>query len=109
MTKYLIIWSINPNAWPTDPSAAAQGMEMLYAGIDEGVKSGRILEFGFFLSGNAGYAIDSSDGKDQIMTSFLNYPWIERDVQEIVDYETGKEISRQVKKTQAEQMAAMKR
>jgi hypothetical protein len=30
-------------------------------------------------------------------------------VHEIIDYETGKEIARQVQKAKAEQMAAMKR
>ena len=43
------------------------------------------------------------------MTDFAQYPWIETEVHEIIDYETGKEISRQVLKARAEQMAAMKR
>jgi hypothetical protein len=43
------------------------------------------------------------------MNGFKNYPWIEMEVHEIIDYETGKGIARQVLKAQAEQMAAMKR
>jgi hypothetical protein len=36
-------------------------------------------------------------------------PWMEREVREIVHYETGKEIARGVLKVRAEQMAAIKR
>ena len=110
MAKYLTIWRANPSSpWPMDPAAATQVLEMMFARIDEGLKSGRILEFGYFPNTPSGYAISSGEAKDLFMTAFAQYPWIETEVHEIIDYETGKAITRQVLKAQAEQMAAMKR
>ncbi len=110
MAKYLTTWRINPSApWPLDPAAATQLLEMTFAAVDEALKSGRALEFGYFPNGTSGYIISSSEAKDLFMTAFAFYPWFQYDVHEIIDYETGKAIARQVLKAQAERMAAMKR
>ena len=112
MAKYLTIWRANwSSPWPLDPAAATQLLEMMYAGIDEQLKSGQLLEFGYFPNGTSGYAISSGEvkAKDVFMSAFANYPWIQFEVHEIIDYETGKATARQVLKAQAEQMAAMKR
>jgi hypothetical protein len=77
--------------------------------MDDALKNGQVLEFGWFLDGISGYAIATGEAKEQFMAAFANYPWIEMDVQEILPYEAGKEIMRQVLKFQAEAMAAMKR
>lgn len=42
------------------------------------------------------------------MAGFANFPWLTAEVHEVIDYETGKEMTRQVMKAQAEQMVAMK-
>jgi len=110
MAKYLIIWRPNPSApWPLDPAAVTQLGEMMFASMDEALKSGLILECGYFLNGTSGYAICSGEAKDMFKGTFTDYPWFEDEVQEIIDYETGKEVMRAVMKAQAEQMAAMKR
>jgi hypothetical protein len=110
MTKFMTIWRFNPAApWPMDPAAATQGFEMMFAAVDEGLKSGLILEFGLFPNAVSGYIIYSGEANDVFMRAFADYPWIEMEVHEIIDYETGKAIARQVLKAQAEAMAAMKR
>ncbi|MGA3200020.1 MAG: hypothetical protein ABSD89_11530 [Halobacteriota archaeon] len=110
MAKYMISWRMNPSAqWPTDPAVLTQLVDKMLAGIDEGLKSGLVLEFGYFPNAASGYAIMSGEAKDLFTVAFANYPWIEMEVHEIIDYETGKGIARQVLKAQAEQMAAMKR
>jgi hypothetical protein len=110
MAKFMTLWRANPNApWPTDPAAATQGFEMMFAAVDEGLKNGLILEFGLFPNVLSGYIIYSGEAKDVYMRGFANYPWIQYEVHEIIDYETGRAIARQVLKAQAEQMAAMKR
>ena len=111
MAKFLGVWRCNPAApWPTDPAAATQVLEMTFAAIDEGLKSGRILEFGYLPNGTSGYAILSGEAKDMFRGAFAQYPWFQFEVlHEIIDYETGKATARQVLKAQAEQMAAMKR
>jgi hypothetical protein len=110
MAKYLTIWRANPSApWPIDPAAVTQLYDMMFARIDEGLKSGLILEEGFFSNAASGYAISSGEAKDVFMRAFAQYPWVQFEVHEIIDYETGKGIARQVVKAQAEAMAAMKR
>ena len=110
MAKYMVLWRVNPSApWPLDPAASTQLLERVFAAIDEGLKSGLYLEFGYFPNGTSGYVISSGEAKDAFMTAFANYPWWEFEVHEIIDYETGKATARQVLKAQAEQMAAMKR
>jgi hypothetical protein len=110
MAKYLTIWHANPSApWPIDPAAVTQLYEMMFARIDEHLKSGLTLEFGYFPNALSGYAIYSGEAKDAFMLAFASYPWIEKEVHEIIDYETGKATARQVLKAQAEAMAAMKR
>jgi hypothetical protein len=109
MAKFMTIWRPNPAAqWPIDPTEMWQLNEMTFAAMDEALKSGQVLEFGWFPS-NSGYAISSGEAKDVFMRTFANYPWFQCEVHEIIDYETGKEIARQVQKAKAEQMAAMKR
>ena len=110
MPKYMGIWRVNQNApWPLDAETRTQLLEMAWAAIDEDLKSGFVLEFGFFPNATSGYAIVSGEAKDVFGAAFGNYPWWEFEVHEIIDYETGKAAVRQVLKAQAEQMAAMKR
>ena len=110
MPKYMGIWRANPSApWPLDPAAATQLLEMTFAAADEGLKSGRILDFGYFLNGTSGYVVYSGEAKDVFGGTFAQYPWWEWEVHETIDYETGKAAARHVLKAKAEQMAAMKR
>jgi hypothetical protein len=110
MAKFLTLWRTNPNApWPTDPAEGVQLNEMMFAAIDNMLKTGEILEFGYFPNGRSGYLIASGETKDQFRDGVSFFPFIEMDVFEVVPYETGKEIMRGVFKAQAEQMAAVKR
>ncbi|MGB8312335.1 MAG: hypothetical protein WCE81_10830 [Halobacteriota archaeon] len=49
MAKYLTLWHLNTMAVPHDPDEHAKLNEMLYAGMDNLLKTGEITEFGFFL------------------------------------------------------------
>jgi len=110
MAKFLNVWRFNQNApWPTDPVESAKLAEMMFAAIDNNLKTGETLEFGFFTDGRSGYAIGTGESKDAFAHTFSFFPWIEADVHEMLPYETGKEVVRSVRKVQAEAMAAMKR
>jgi hypothetical protein len=95
--------------WPTDPTEVMQIMEMTWAAFDKDIKSGRMLECGWFANGSSGYVLSAGeDAKAEFAAGFANFQVL-TEVHEVLDYETGKEIVRQVLKAQAEQMAAMKR
>ena len=104
MAKSMILWHANPSApWPMDPAQGDKMNELIFGGIDNALKAGAFLEFGFFPEGASGYAIFSGDPKDAFKQSMLLWPFIEMEVHEIVPYETGKEIALKV------QAEAMKR
>jgi hypothetical protein len=105
MAKFLNVWHFNQNApWPQDPAELTQLGEMMFAMLDKALKEGVLLEFGYFPNGRSGYAISSSESKDQFGRMFSFYPWIIADVDEMIPYETGKEIMRAVVKAKAEAM-----
>ncbi len=103
--RYLGIWRLNPNApWPLDPNQAAQMNEMIFAGIDNALQTGRLLEMGFFLDGTSGYLMGSGEAMDAFRSSLAAFPFLLVEHHEIVDYETGKRITREMLKAQAEAM-----
>jgi hypothetical protein len=97
MAKFLILWHLNPTAVPLDPAEHAKLNEMLYARIDNMLKKGEIMEFGFFLEGSSGYAISEGESADtfNLLTGF--FPIIRFEPREIIPYKTGKEILRVTK------------
>ena len=111
MAKFLNVWRYNPNApWPTDPAEMLKLFDMMTAMIDNALKTGDLLEFGYFPDGKGGYAIAEREAaKDQLRAVSSYRPWIEANVREIIPHETGKEVLRGVWKALAQAAAAMKR
>jgi hypothetical protein len=110
MAKFLNVWHYNMSApWPTDPIEMAKLTEMLFAAIDNALKTGKLLEFGYFPDGMGGYAISNGEAKDSLGRVSGFFPWVIPEVHEMIPHETGKEVLRGVMKAQAEAMAAMKR
>jgi len=98
LPKYMTIWGRSQSApWPTDPAQAKQLDERTFAFIDEALKSGRILEVGWFAEGTSGYSISPGEDAKGILTgTFATHPWAQYEVQEIIDHETAKETELQV-------------
>lgn len=95
MGKFLTIWTQSPTApWPTDPAEALKLNEMLWATVDGLLKKGEITDFGWFMDGRSGYAI----GEGNSVTVFKNVnmfsTYFDMTVEEIIPYETGKEVNR---------------
>jgi hypothetical protein len=108
MAKIMTLWRYNLNApWPIDPAEGEKLNEMMFAAIDDWLKTGEMLEFGFFPDGMGGYAI-SGDSKDVLKQSMSIGPFILVEPHEIVPYETGREIMKGLFKAQAEAAEAMK-
>jgi len=97
LAKYLTLWHLNPTAVPRDPAEHVKLNEMLYTRIDNMLKTGEIMEFGFFLEGSSGYAISEGESADtfDLLTGF--FPVITFEPREIIPYERGREILRVAK------------
>lgn len=101
MAKFMTLWRYNLSApWPMDPTEGEKLTEMIFAVIGGWLKRGEMLEFGFFPDRVLGYAISSSDSKDVLMHAMSISPFIVIEPHEIVPYEVGKEMARELTKAQ---------
>lgn len=103
MSRFLILWRQNTAAaWPTDPSEGLKMNEMMMDKIEQLMKKGEIEEFGFFPDGSSGYGISKGEASDVFRRVSMFQPFINVEVQEIIPFEKGREISRAVMKEQIE-------
>jgi len=110
MAKFLNVWHYNLNApWPTNPVEMAKLVEVCLVAIDNALKTGDLLEFGYFPDGTGGYAISEREAKDQLSSMTAFWPWVVSTAQEMIPQEIVKDVLRGVWKAQAEAMEAMKR
>jgi hypothetical protein len=95
MGKFLAIWTQSPTAsWPIDPAEALKLNEMLWAGVEGLMKTGEIVEFGWFLDGKSGYAIGEGDSVTLFKNVNMFTAYFDMTIEEIIPYETGKEVNR---------------
>lgn len=95
MAKYLSLWRVNPMAWPTDPAEGVRIVEMLLATTDNLIEAGVVKEHGYFLDGASGYTISKTESSEFLRVSQMFEPFLEQvKVEEIVPYETAKEVTR---------------
>ena len=106
MTKFLTTWRLNQTAMSPDIAEQGKAAEMWFAAIDKAMESGGLLEYGFFPDGVSGYTLFEGETKDAFRGATTYFPGIISDVREMIPYETGKEIIREMFKAQ---MEAMKR
>jgi hypothetical protein len=94
---------MNPVApWPTDPSEGYKMNERIFAGLEDLMKKGEIVEFGFFPDGISGFAISKGEATDVFRRVSMFQPYYLPKVNEIIPYEKGREISRAVMKARME-------
>jgi len=99
MARYLIIWSQNPMApFPMDPEGSLALNEKMWAALDDLMKKGILSDFGFFLDGTSGYAIGEGTGEVVFKNVSMFLPFMKSEVHEIISYEKGKELGREVAK-----------
>jgi hypothetical protein len=66
------------------------------------LKTGEITEFGFFLGVSSGYMISEGEPADTFRKVAEFFPAVTIEPREIIPYETGKEIIREVTKAKVE-------
>jgi len=104
MARFLAIWKQNSMApFPTDPSEAAKLNLMMFAGIDDLMKKGEILDFGMFPDGTTGYAISQGEAADVFRRVNMFQPYFLFEVHEIVPFEQAKAIMKEIYKIRIEQ------
>jgi len=103
MSRYLILWRMNPLApWPTDPSKTLELNEKMWAAMDDSMKKGLTKDYGVFPDGTSGYLIGEGEATNVFMGANTFMPYILCEVHEIIPYEKQKEIVRALCKAQIE-------
>jgi hypothetical protein len=80
--------------WPTDPAEALKLNEALWAAMDDLMKKGEVIEFGWFLDGKSGYAIGEGDSVTTFKNVTMFGTYFDMTVSEIIPYEVGKQVNR---------------
>ena len=91
MARYLVLWRVNPAAWPTDPKQSLAVWQMAAGGGDALLKSGALKELSW-LSSEMGLAIFEADSKAAVMGMVQPFfPMFTQEIHEIVPWEAGKQ------------------
>jgi hypothetical protein len=90
MARYMVSWSANPSAWPTDPKEVLGALEAATGGGDQLLAGGAAKELGWFTP-QEGYAIFEADSKESVLGMVQGFfPYYTQDVREIVSWDAGK-------------------
>ena len=90
MSRYLILYRANPEAWPTDPKQALAVWEGVIAGGDQLLATDVVKEIGWFTA-QAGYAIFEAESKETVLGMVQPFfPYYSQDIHEIVPWDTAK-------------------
>lgn len=91
MTRYMVLYSANPSAWPVDPKQFVNVLEGAIAGGDQLLESGALKEVGWF-SPTEGYGIFEADSKEKVFGMVQPFfPYYSQEIREIVPWEDAKE------------------
>ncbi len=89
MASYLVLWTANPAAWPTEPKQSLAVWEAATAGGDHLVKSGVAREMGW-LSTEQGFVILDAPSKDAVLELIQPFfPMFTQVIHEVVPWESG--------------------
>ena len=89
MARYLVTWTANASAWPTDPKQALAVLEGVSAGADALLKAGAAKELNW-LTPQEGFGIFEADSKHTVVGLVQGFfPLFSQDVREVVEWEDG--------------------
>ena len=106
MGRYMVLWRVNWDRFPADPSKTLELNEQLWMVMDDLMKKGIVKDYGIFPEGESGFLIGEGDTTEIYKNVNMFIPYVFSEVHEIVPYEKQKEITRGRLKTQ---IAAMKK
>jgi hypothetical protein len=84
MGRYLTLWETDASRVPEDPKEQLEHFTRLINMVQEDLKNGPTVEFGMFLGGDSGYAIDEGSEEEVAMCNMKYYPFIKNTVQQTI-------------------------
>jgi hypothetical protein len=84
MGKYLTLWETDTSRVPEDPKEQLELFTRLANMVQEDLKNGPTKDFGMFLGGDSGYAIDEGTEEEVAMANMKYYPVVKSTVQQVI-------------------------
>lgn len=92
MGKYLTLWEVDMSRVPEDPKEQLEFFEKIHSMVEEDLKNGSTKDFGMFLGGDKGYAIDEGTEEEVAMSNMKYCPSIKCTVHQVISADQIKEI-----------------
>jgi hypothetical protein len=91
VARYMVLWTANASAWPTDPKHVLDMLQGVTAGGDQLAAAGSLKELGWFTP-QSGYGIFEADTKAAVLGMVQRFfPLYTQEIHEIVAWEEGKQ------------------
>lgn len=84
MGRYLTLWETDTSRVPEDPKEQLELFTRLTNMVQEDLKNGPTKDFGMFLGGDTGYAIDEGTEEEVAMANMKYCPFVKSTVQQVI-------------------------
>lgn len=84
MGKYLTLWETDMSRVPEDPKEQLGLFTKIINMVKEDLKNGPTKDFGMFLGGDSGYAIDEGTEEEVAMSNMKYCPFIKCTVHQVI-------------------------
>ena len=92
MGKYLTLWRLDLGRVPEDPKEQLEFFTRLQNMVKEDLENGTTTDFGMFLGGDSGYAIDEGTEEEVAMTAMKYCPFIKCKIHSVISTSQIEEI-----------------
>lgn len=97
MGKYLTLWDVDTSRVPEDPKEQLEFFERIQNMVKEDLKNGPTKDFGMFLGGDRGYAIDEGTEEEVAMSNMKYCPFIKCTVHQVISADQVDKIMKKFK------------
>lgn len=92
MGKYITLWEVDMSRVPEDPEEQLEFFGKIQSMVKEDLASGQTKDFGMFLGGDKGYAIDEGTAEEVAMSNMKYCPFIKCTVHQVISADQIDEI-----------------
>jgi len=92
MGKYLTLWEMDMSRVPEDPEDQLEFFGKIQNMVKEDLKNGSTKDFGMFLGGDKGYAIDEGTEEEVAMNNMKYCPFVKCTVHQVISTDQIDEI-----------------
>ena len=98
MGRYLNLWEFDMSRMPVDPKGQFELHAKLIGMLKEDMKNGITKDFGMFLGGNSGFAIDEGTEEEVFMVVAKYSPYIKSTIHPILSTKQLEDVMETFKK-----------